>query len=129
MWLILKIACVSRSVRHVFAFLQESTSLSSRGEKEAFQQISYEVFMAKMAAQNPECQICGKEVSDQSELEDHIVESHPDAVSPAIRNRYNQRRRCTGAADTAQVTDPNPGRTPAKTTASRRGWLRVWSSS
>jgi hypothetical protein len=77
--------------------------------------------MAKMATQNPECQICGKPVSAQSELEDHIVENHPDAVSPAIWNRYDQRRRCAGA-DAARITDPNLGKSPAKSIASRRGW-------
>jgi hypothetical protein len=61
--------------------------------------------MAKMATQNPECQICAKQVSAQSELEDHIVENHPDAVSPAMWNRYNQRRLSAGAG-TARITDP-----------------------
>jgi hypothetical protein len=61
--------------------------------------------MAKMATQNPECQICAKQVSAQSELEDHIVENHPDAVSPAMWSRYNQRR-LSARAGTARITDP-----------------------
>jgi hypothetical protein len=63
--------------------------------------------MAKMATQNPECQICAKQVSAQFELEDHIVENHPEAAGPAIRNRYNQRR-CTAGASAAIMTDLNP---------------------
>jgi hypothetical protein len=69
--------------------------------------------MANMATRNPECQICAKQVSAQSELEDHIVEKHPEAASPAIRNRYNQRRCGTGA-----WWDQNHGPQPTKKPAS-----------
>jgi hypothetical protein len=99
--------------RHTFGPLVDkgAPSIHSSEKKRAFQQISCEVLMAKIATQNPECQICGKQVSAQSELEDHIVESHPDAISPAIWNRYNQRR-CGPGAGTAGITAPSPVKSP-----------------
>jgi hypothetical protein len=44
-----------------------------------------------------ECEICGKQVMTQSEMEDHVAENHPDAATPELRDTYSQRRRGTGA--------------------------------
>jgi hypothetical protein len=40
-----------------------------------------------------QCEICGKQVVSQSEMEDHIIESHPDAATPDLRDSYNRRHR------------------------------------
>lgn len=39
-----------------------------------------------------QCAICGKQVADNIEMEEHMIAAHPDSVTAELRDQYNERR-------------------------------------